>query len=597
MNLSKTSRILLAWLPAIAVTLAGCNDDVTNEDNAGTETGDGDGDPGDGDGDSGDGDGDPGDGDGDPGDGDGDPGDGDGDPGDGDGDPGDGDGDPGDLVLTGLTPLGVYESGIFGESAAEITAFDPASARLFVVNASSGAIDVLDLSDPTSPTLIDSFDVTPYGAAANSVAVYDGLVAAAVEANVKQDPGAVVLFDAADLSVLNDLTVGALPDMLTFSPDGTKLVVACEGEPSGYAMDSVDPEGSIAILDVSGDIAALTDGDVQIAGFGAFTLANLDPQVRVFGPGASVAQDLEPEYVAISEDSSTAWVVLQENNALAVVDLNTATVTQIVPLGYKNHSLAGNGLDPSDRDDGVAIANWPVFGMYMPDAIVRFTVAGQTYLLTANEGDARDYPGFSEEARIKSLPLDPVAFPNAAALKADEALGRLTVTTVNGDPDNDGDYDQLFAFGGRSISVWATNGNLLWDSGDELEQVTALALPNHFNANNNDNEIDNRSDNKGPEPEGAAVATLWGVPYAFIGLERVGGVMVYDLSNPLAPSLVLYDVSTRDFDEDPQTGAPGDLGPEGLEVIAAADSPTGEPLLIVANEVSGTVRIYRIDAE
>lgn len=122
-------------------------------------------------------------------------------------------------------------------------------------------------------------------------------------------------------------------------------------------------------------------------------------------------------------------------------------------------------------------------------------------------------------------------------------------------------------------------------------------MPDHFNASNNDNELDNRSDNKGPEPEGATVATLWGVPYAFIGLERVGGVMVYDLSNPLAPSLVLYDVSTRDFDEDPQTGAPGDLGPEGLEVIAAADSPTGEPLLIVANEVSGTVRIYQIDAE
>ena len=318
---TPSTSFLLSCLPALALVASGCSDDTTaNDDGSSSETsddGDGDGDPsGDGDGDpSGDGDGDPsGDGDGDPsGDGDGDPsGDGDGDP-SGDGD-GDGDGDP-ELTLTQLLPIGVYETGEFDSGAAEISAFDPASQRLFVVNGFDGVIDVLDLSDPTLPVLIDSVDLSDYGAAANSVAVYDGLVAAAIEADIPQDPGAVLLFDAADLSYVNHLVVGAMPDMVSFSPDGGKVVLACEGEPDTGYLD--DPDGVVAIVDVSGDVAALTDADVKIAGFGQFTLGNLDPQVRIFGPGSSVAQDLEPEYVAISEDSTTAWVTLQENNALA----------------------------------------------------------------------------------------------------------------------------------------------------------------------------------------------------------------------------------------------------------------------------------------
>jgi hypothetical protein len=619
LRISTTSCFLLT-LPLLALALHGCGDDVTSAtqdsegetgdgdpgdgdgdsvdgDSGDGDSGDGDGDSGDGDGDgdSGDGDGDSGDGDGDSGDGDGDSGDGDGDSGDGDGDSGDGDGD-GDLTLVDIEPIGAYETGVFDGGAAEITAFDPASARLFFINGDTAGVDVLDLSDPTNPTLIDSLDVTAYGGSPTSVDVRDGLVAVALPSTLPQALGRVVFFDAADLAYVNDLQVGAQPDMLTFSPDGSKLVVACEGEPDSDYF--VDPEGSVAIVDISGDVAMLTDADVMLAEFGGFSLGNIDPQIRIYGPGSSVAEDLEPEYVAISADSTTAWVSLQENNAMAIVDLASATVTQLVALGFKNHSQPGNALDPSDDDDQVAIENWPVFGMYQPDALVRFTVDGQDYLLSANEGDVRDYDAIAEQERVKNLNLDPQAFPNAEQLQQDEQIGRLFVSTVNGDLGNDGDYEQLFVPGARSVAVWSAAGTLLWDSGDELEQTTAAALPDDFNANNDENgSFDGRSDNSGPEPEGAVIAELWGKPYAFVGLERVGGVIVYDVSDPLNPSLVLYDNSTRDFTGDAELGTAGDLGPEGLEVVLAPDSPNGEPLLIVANEVSGSIRIYRVLAE
>ncbi len=501
----------------------------------------------------------------------------------------------GDLSLTSLEVLGTYTTGVFDEGAAEIVDYHAASQRLFVVNGADEAIDVLDLADPSNPTLVDQLAVAEWGESPNSLAVHGDWLAVAIEAINKQAPGVVLILDADTLDYVNHLTVGALPDMLTFSPDGSKLLVACEGEPSQDYL--VDPEGSIAIIDLSGDVAALTDADVQLAEFSAFTLANLDPQVRVFGPGSSVAEDLEPEYIAVSPDSTQAWVTLQENNAIAIIDLATATVTNVVALGFKNHSQAGKGLDPSDDDGAAAIANWPVFGMYQPDGIASFEVAGQTFLISANEGDARDYDGFGEEVRVKNLTLDNAVFPNASELQADELLGRLNVTESLGDIDNDGEWERLYAFGSRSVAIWTANGSLVWDSGELLEQVTADALPEFFNSDHTANELDNRSDNKGPEPEGVTVAELWGKPYAFVGLERISGVVVLDLSDPQAPAFVLYDNSTRDFAGDPELGTAGDLGPEGLHVILADQSPIGEPLLVVANEVSGSTTVYRIVGE
>ncbi|MTF37636.1 choice-of-anchor I domain-containing protein [Cyanobacterium aponinum] len=1044
-----------------------------------------------------------------------------------------------------LNLIGTYATGQFDEGAAEIPAFDPSTNRLFVVNAEAVTVDVLDLSNPNNPVKIGEIDASALGGVANSVAVKNGIVAIAIEANIKTDNGSVAFFNSdSDFSnpvnPVNTVTVGALPDMVTFTPDGMKVLTANEGEANDDY--SVDPEGSISIIDIS---TGVENASVTNANFNAFDSqkdALVAQGVRIFGLNASVSQDLEPEYIAFSADSQTAYVTLQENNALAVVDVTTGTVSGIVPLGFKNYNASpnletaffeeselpiigtsqtrgdirlggfsgltflgmndsgnyeflthmdlgpsetgnrdinddgveervrtylipdlqprlvkfeynpnngdtnildqvlltrqdgspltglpnlptddggripidedgnildfdplgadlegliqapdgtfwaadeyrpalykfsaegvlidrfvpeglpaevgtgvfpeayntrqanrgfeaiafqdgkvyafvqspfnnpdsgetattrilefdpvaeivtgeylyiqedigggsdkigdavatnkngeflvierdssleadsqkvifrinlndatnlqtlpddilegnetfdsltpeeltqkginpvtkevainlteigydftdkpegltvidettiavindndfdeagipiglgiislNNALDASNRDDSINIRNWPVFGMYQPDAIASYEVDGQTYLVTANEGDARIRPDgdleddqgnviieegeiFNEENRINDIILDPVAFPNARQLQENDQLGRLNITNtlgvsdraifvaeltpdqevppamsdaegesfafvddngflnvelqvkgvdfgaVTGNPltpdtgddvillhiheamrgmnggvvwdlladpdteiliDNEGNatltsiwqesdipktpqgedtnyyfnlhternpggelrgqiqgeiaYEELYAYGSRSFSIWDSNGNLVFDSGDDFEQITASLIPNDFNSNNDENgSFDARSDDKGPEPEGVTVGEINGVPYAFVGLERVGGVMVYDISDPTDAKFVQY-INNRDFSVDAQLedGSPnpeaGDLGPEGLVFISAEDSPNGIPLLVVANEVSGTTSIYEIE--
>ncbi|GGA12180.1 esterase-like activity of phytase family protein [Okeania sp. KiyG1] len=923
-----------------------------------------------------------------------------------------------------LRPLGTYETGIFDESAAEIPAYDPNTQRVFVVKANEAAIDVLDISDPTNPNLIDQIDVSSFGAIANSVAVnQNGIVAVAVEADVKQDPGTVAFFNA-DGDTLNEVTVGALPDMLTFTSDGTKVLVANEGEPNDDYSN--DPEGSVSIIDISGGVGNLTQADVSTADFSDFIGREEELRnkgVRIYGPGSNAAQDLEPEFIAVDGNDTTAFVTLQENNAIAVVDIENANIVDVLPLGAKDYSrglpsltpfefddsdlrvldtteggqeirlgglsglwyegededgnlqfvtvpdrgpngaptdvdddgdnerpfalpdyqarivrftldedsgdiditeeillnrqdgttpitglpnipgvdeepvdlfgnpleydpfgadmegivinddgtywtvdeyrpaiyhfdvdgslidrfvpegtaalagetegtfgtetlpaeysnrrrnrgfeaialdtdedilysfiqtplanpdrtasddssvirmlgidpetgepvaeyvyllekptinpdngsllvdkigdavydadadtfyilerdssttatgkkfifeidlkgatnlladdapslpenttleqldvdeifdldiqpvnktkitnlpslgyLAGdkpeglsllpdgrlavlndndfglldeeipgdgtvplnpepvpvvlglidfsesNQIDPSDRDDGINLGNWPVFGLLQPDSIASFVIEGETYYVTADEGDARGYDALDEEARVgdDEYVLDPEVF-NVAALEDDAAIGRLTVTTEDGDIDDDGDYDQIFANGGRSFSIWDAAGNRIFNSGDSIERITADLIPDNFNSNRDENTFDDRSDNSGPEPEAITTGVLGDKTYTFVGLERTGGIMVYDVSDPTSPDFVQY-IPNRDFtvefdtdadgDPDPtpeQLSAAGDLGPEGFKFISPEDSPNGEALLVVANEISGTTTVY-----
>lgn len=499
-----------------------------------------------------------------------------------------------------LQHAGTYHSGVFDEGAAEIVAYDKDTERLFVVNAQAASIDVLDISDVTVPDKISTIDVSAYGAGVNSVAVHRGIVAAAVENEDKQAAGAAVFFDT-DGNFLNAVTVGALPDMITFTPNGKYVLVANEGEPEDYCAPGLenDPEGSVSIIDMRGDIDDLSQDDVRTAGFTQFNGASLDPSIRIYGPGASVAQDLEPEYIAVSSDSKTAWATLQENNAIAKIDIKNATVTELVGLGFKDHNTAGMGLDASDKDDAINIANWPVMGAYEPDAISAFKHKGKTYLVTANEGDTRDYDCYGEEIRVADADLDPAGFPDAASLQDDARIGRLTATTATGDLDGDGDLDEIHVPGARSFSIWTRDGSLVFDSGDEFEQITAAELPDYFNANNDENgddAFDNRSDNKGPEPEAVAIGKIKGRMFAFIGLERIGGIMVYDVTYPASPQFVEY-LNNRDFTAPAETQAAGDLGPEGIIFVPKSDSPTGNPLLVVGNEISGTTSIYEILAD
>lgn len=551
-----------------------------------------------------------------------------------------------------LSVLGHYKTNIFAESAAEIPAYDAASKRLFVVNAQKGLVDVLDASKPEQPVHIAELSARDYLADSevNSVAVQNGIVAIAVQAKNKTDAGLVVFFNAKDLSFMSKVAVGSLPDMLTFSPNGKTVLVANEAEPNDDY--SIDPEGSVSII----DIQDIKQPKASIADFRAWNSQKADLMskgVRIFGPNATVAQDLEPEYITISGDSKTAWVTLQENNAIARIDIAQQKVTDIYPLGYKDHGVMGNELDVSDRDSKIDIKTWTgLVGMYQPDSIANYQVNGQTYLVTANEGDSREWlkdedayfvgnlaQGYVENIRLKHLfnskgfnaegdypahlqkiangvkgaKLNPVTFAYCGATateagdcRKDGNLGRLNIawnmgyqTNADGSPKLDANgrltYDKLYAYGARSFSIWNTQGQLVWDSGSEFEKKISELFPTYFNTDHEAVSLDDRSDNKGPEPEGITLGTIGAKTFAFIGLERMSGVMVYDITTPMQPKFVEY-FTTRNFVET-DIAKQGDLGPEGLIFIAAKDSPNGKPLLVVGNEVSGSTAIYQVNVQ
>jgi 2',3'-cyclic-nucleotide 2'-phosphodiesterase (5'-nucleotidase family)/DNA-binding beta-propeller fold protein YncE len=498
----------------------------------------------------------------------------------------------------GLTPIGSVTLG-----GAEITAFDPASGRAFVT--STGGLQVVDMSNPAAPVPIGTIPVATLSAAGGdvtSVAARDGIVAVAVPDAVKTNPGVVVFLDAATGAVLNSVAVGALPDMVTFTPDGTKLLVANEGEPLTEAGVTTDPVGSISIVDLSGGVAAAT---VTTAGFEAFE-AQKDALAAAgvrFDPGKTAAQAFEPEYIAVSPDGSFALVTLQENNALARLDLATGEVAAIIPLGTKDFSRPENAGDFSDRDapgasnDGIIkIRPEPVEGLWQPDAIASFAAGGQTYFVTANEGDAYEPFGSAtrgDTVRVGSAALDPAlvaaivdadpddAYASEADIKNSANLGRLNVSTF-GDTDGDGDLDRLIAYGGRSFSIRDAAGNLVFDSGSLMERAIAELTPALFNANDGvAEEFDRRSDDKAMEPEGITVGEIGGRTYAFVALERAGGgVMAFDITDPANVTFETY--ARRE----------GDISGEGIIFVPAAQSPTGKDLVILSSEVSGTVTLF-----
>ena len=458
---------------------------------------------------------------------------------------------------------------------AEISAYDAGTQRVFTT--SGDGLQIIDLSDPTSPQLVTTLDI----GAVTSVSTFGGLVAVAVPAANRTDPGKVLLFDAYG-ALLNELTVGSLPDMVTFSPDGSKILVANEGE-STFAEDVqngvtfVNPVGSISVIDMSGGAASAS---VQTATFDAFNsqVATLKADgVRLFvgSPGfetTTVAQDLEPEYIAVAPDGQTAWVTLQEANSVAVVDLSGAApaITQIIPLGLK--SWDGLQFDPNDKDGaGIFYSDLPIFGMYMPDAIASYEVDGETYYVTANEGDDRD-DFIDETARLKDVTLDP-SFSSDLVDKA----GRLTVPAlagVNGDTDGDGKIDQILTYGARSISVWDSSGNQVFDSGDLIDTFVAAHFPEFYD--------DGRSDNKGSEPEGVTIASFEGHTYAFIALERYDSTMVFDVTDPENPVIATFLAHA------------GDDAPESGIFISADDSATGEAMFLVSNEGSNTLTVFEL---
>jgi hypothetical protein len=482
-----------------------------------------------------------------------------------------------------IQELGRYTDG--RDAACEISTYHAASKQVFTTNAASGKIDRIDLSNPNQPELASSIDISAYGGGVNSVVmVPGGYLAAAIEADVKQENGKIVFFNSSG-NYVTQITVGALPDMVTVTEDGKKILVANEGEPNDEY--TVDAPGSVSIIDISNGIEGLTDSDVT-----NLTFENAPSYIAgsLRKPGTPYAIDLEPEYIACNKASTLAAVICQESNVFVFVDLTNNSIVNYKGLGFKDHSLPGNGFDASNKDDAINIQNWNVKGVYQPDAIASYTVNSKTYFLSANEGDGRDYDGYSSEIRIKDLTIDENNYTSDDL--SDDKLGRLKSFTpdVIGDSDNDGKTESIYSYGARSFSIWDSTGNLVWDSGDDFEQYIAANHSSFFNCDDGlADEKDGRSDDKGPEPEAITVGEIGNKYFAFIGLERQGGIMIYDITNPNQPVFENY-IHTLQSD-----GTMIDIAPEGLLFISAEESHTGKNMLIVSNEVSGTTTFYEVN--
>ena len=544
-----------------------------------------------------------------------------------------------------MSLVGRYTSG--GTAAApslvaEIVSYHANSKSLFITVdtvAEPSSFKRIDLSglggtalvNPTSASTLSAsarFDVAAdvndgnfTAGGVQSLDVSGNLLAIAVQSSPKTNTGVIAFYSLSSNGTptfLKKVSVGSLPDGVAFSPDGKYLVVANEGELSkDFMTDGIDPEGSISIIAISNGVPAATATTLGFTDFnvGGRRRNELPAAVRIGRPGASVAQDMEPEYVSISADSKTAYVTLQENNAVAEVDLASGAISKIIALGFKDYGSKYK-IAASDRYAGTAsgvygnppepavLKNYAnLNGVYMPDGIATYTVDGKTYFLTANEGDDRsDFltGASSDVARFKDIVanLDATAFPAdvVAAIKTDQELGRLTLLTKNangnyGDTDGDGDYDRVYVLGGRSFSIWsADTGAQVFDSGEDIERI----VYNHAadDATNKlallkADQLLGRLDNKGPEPESVVVGQVGAETYAFIGLERSSSILMYKITDPTKPKLVQHIRNHTNL-------ADGDLSPEGMKFIPASQSPTGVALLAVGHEVSGSVAIYQI---
>ena len=470
--------------------------------------------------------------------------------------------------------VGVTHLASLSLGGAEIATY--AAGKVYVT--ASNGLRVVDIADPANPVLVKTIDLTALGFASTditSVATNGTVLALALPNADKTLAGQVVVLDL-EGNLVATYAAGNHPDAVTFTPDGTKILVANEGEPANLAV--ANPAGSVTVI----DLVANTATQVGFTGFDGQENALRDMGVRIFA-GQSASNDFEPEYIAVSKDGLTAMVTLQEANAIAVLDLVTNQFTRIIPLGGKDFTnlLA----DFSDRDGAGNTTlthlktGQAIIGQFMPDAITSYMVGTKTYYVIANEGDDRDdFMSPDETARLSTLDLDNATFSNEAALKANTGAGRLTVSAsagLNGDTDGDGDIDQILTYGARSFSILDETGTMVFDSGDAIERIIAQQFPSLFD--------DTRSDNKGPEPEGVTVGLIGGRAYAFVGLERANITLVFDVTDPAD---VTYVTSA---------GHAGDTSPEGTLFIPATQSPTGEALYISTNEVSGTMAIYEVE--
>ena len=496
----------------------------------------------------------------------------------------------GDAALK-LELAGRYNSGAMNEDGGslEIVQYNASNGFAYVVSGVKGKLIAVDLNGSMDGDKAVSLSGTEYDIKSmvnaegftygdmTSVAVSpDGSkLAVAIQAENYAEQGLAALFACnqnGTLTLLGTAKTGVQPDMVTFA-DNSTVLTADEGEPRlGTAGE--DPKGSVTIVTI-GESNALTTNTVTFDTFDSQreTLAKSGVLLQ---KGTNPSVDFEPEYIAVS--GGKAYVSLQEANAIAVLDIAAGKFTGVYPLGFQDYGKTKVDLE---KNKAIELKNYDnVYGIRMPDGISVATISGKTYLLTANEGDSRaDWAKLDNEYEGKKSPTGNVTL--------DEKVVWFNANMWDG-LDTDKDY----VFGGRSFSIYEVGNNgltLVYDSGSDFEKITAKELPKYFNCSNDKISLDNRSGKKGPEPETVITGTVDGRTYAFVALERIGGIMVYDITDPANAEFVNY-INSREFDADIK----GDVSPEGLCFISAANSKTGKALLLAACEVSGTLAAYEL---
>ncbi|WP_338778506.1 choice-of-anchor I family protein [Metabacillus sp. FJAT-52054] len=501
-----------------------------------------------------------------------------------------------------LSKIAGYSTGATSEEGgvAEIIKYNPGNKKFYLINGKTQTIDIVSLkglkaNGEQQLSKETSIDV---GKAVNSESFAYGditsidvntekkVVVAAVQEKDYTKAGKIVVMDYSG-KILKTFDAGVQPDMVKMSKDGSSILTADEGEPRAGLEKGTDPEGSVTVVDYKTGKTKHMKFDNQKV---------IDKDVHIRNKEGGAAADLEPEYMALSDDGSKAYVTLQENNAIATVDVKKGKILSVKFLGYKDHSVKGNELDAA-KDGKINMKNLPVLGSYMPDSISQVKIDGTSYLITGNEGDATEWEEFENVKDFKDvkddISLDSKLFKGMSKKEAKEKLeemkknpayDKLEVLTDRGN-------DAIYTLGGRSFSIWkADTMELVYDSGSDFEKVTAERFPANFNGSNDDIELDKRSVKKGPEPEDVKIGKADGKVYAFVGLERIGGIMTYDISKPKKATFANY-LNTRSFEDD----IAGDVSPEGLDFIPAETSPTKRPLVLAGHEVSGTVAVNQLN--
>ena len=504
-----------------------------------------------------------------------------------------------------------------GEGSAEIATYHAGSKRIFATNGVKNTIDIFDISDVANPKKVGSVALSPYGNDVTSVAAGKDVVVAVVNVSDKFSAtgvptttnGKIVVFDTAGKVLSSPDVLGVLPDSVSFAPNGTTALVAIEAQPvcakddpataakedADYTKAS-DPVGGVTVVDLSDPAAPV----LKFAGFDQFTVSEMRAKgIAVSSVVNNVSKDFEPEF-ATAIDNNYAYVTIQEANAIGKLNIQTATFESITRAFESKVSQVAR--DTSDRDSGAGPRTYAnVVGASQPDAIAGFKMGSGNYFITANEGDAREYTCLNDDLRGASLKVDPRRFPDWKTLSGTAALGRAKVNPNNGDRDGDGDIDTIHLRGSNSMTMYR-NGYALWDSADLLDQIQTAAFGvaniNGSHSLSSDKATMNyvgqdRSDDKGSEPEGVAVGMVGDRRIAVLGLERMSALAVFDITQPRVPVFIEW------LQMLPAKATPAKdvkyWSPEGIVFVPADKSPSGKALIITSYELSGSLSIHQIE--